>query len=175
MPTPIGHALAGIAAGWAVARPAPPGRRLLLQTTVAAFLGAAADLDLLTGHHSAQAHSFGAAAIVATIAAWIGLPLADGRARIGWTAFAAWATHPLLDALAFDTSPPIGVMAFWPFSSAYVQTGLSVFAPISRAYLSPGFFEHTLLAIAREVLVIGLVIFAVWRLRARPRPVPAAR
>ena len=165
MPTPIGHGLAGIAAGWAVATPAAPGRRLFVQTFTLACLGAAADLDLLIGHHSAQAHSLGAAAIAATLAAAASWPLADGRARIWWSAFAAWATHPLLDALALDTSPPIGVMAFWPFSSAYVQTGLSVFSPISRAYEAPGFFTLNLVALAREVLIIGLVVFAVWRLR----------
>jgi hypothetical protein len=175
MPTPIGHGLAGIAAGWAVARPAAPGRRLLVQTVTLAFLGAAADLDLLVGHHSAQAHSLGAAAIVATIAAATGWPIAESRGRIWWTAFAAWATHPLLDALAFDTSPPIGVMAFWPFSSAYVQTGLSVFAPISRAYGAPGFLAHNLVALAREVLIIGPLVFAAWRLRARIRPLPGVR
>jgi membrane-bound metal-dependent hydrolase YbcI (DUF457 family) len=140
-----------------------------------AFLGAAPDLDLLTGHHSAQAHSLGAAAIVATIAAWTRWPLADGRGRVWCAAFLAWATHPLLDALAFDTSPPIGVMAFWPLSSAYVQTGLSVFAPISRAYGAPGFVEHTLLAVAREVLIVGLAVVAVWRVRARARPLSGAR
>ena len=175
MPTPIGHSLAGIAAGWAVARPAAPGRRLFVQTGLLALLGSAPDLDLLIGHHSAQAHSLGAAAIVATIAAGIGWPLANGRARIWWAAFAAWATHPLLDALAVDTAPPIGVMAFWPFSSAYVQTGLSAFAPISRAYRAPGFLEHTFLAVAREVVIVGLVVFAVWRLRGQARPLPSAR
>ena len=175
MPTPIGHGLAGIAAGWAVARPAAPGRYILVQSVMLACLGAAPDLDLLVGHHSAQAHSLGAAAIVATIAAGSGWPLADARARIWWAAFAAWATHPLLDALAVDTSPPIGVMVFWPFSSTYVQTGLSVFAPVSRAYDAPGFFEHTVLAVAREVLIVGLAVFAAWRLRGRARPLPGAR
>jgi hypothetical protein len=175
MPTPIGHGLAGVAAGWSVARPAAPRWRLILQTVTLAFLGAAPDLDLLVGHHSAQAHSLGAAAIAATIAAWIRWPVAHSRARIWWAAFAAWATHPLLDALAFDTAPPIGVMAFWPFSSAYVQTGLSVFVPISRAYRSPGFVQHTLLAVAREVLIIGAALLVVWRLRAKARSSPDAR
>src|SRR6185503_3805956 len=138
-------------------------------------LGAAPDLDLLIGHHSAQAHSVGAAAIVATIIAGLNGPLADGRARVWCATFAAWATHPLLDALAIDTSPPIGVMALWPLSSAYVQTGLPVFAGISRAYSAPGFVEHTLLAVAREVLIVGLALFAVWRLRGQTRPWPGAR
>jgi hypothetical protein len=175
MPTPIGHGLAGIAAGWAVARPAAWGRRVVVQTASLAFLGAAADLDLLVGQHSAHAHSIGAAAIVATIAAAVRWPLAEGRMRIWVTAFAAWATHPLLDALALDTSPPIGVMAFWPFSAEYVQTGWSVFSPISRAYGAPGFVQHTLLAIARETLIVGVAVFVVWRLRAKARPWPAVR
>jgi membrane-bound metal-dependent hydrolase YbcI (DUF457 family) len=169
MPTPIGHGLAGIAAGWTIARPAKWGRPLVVQAVALAALAAAPDLDLLVGRHSAQSHSLGAAAIAATIAAVTCWPIAEGRSRIWWAAFAAWASHPLLDALALDTSPPIGVMAFWPLSSAYVQTGWSIFAPISRAYGAPGFVAHTMRAVAREVAITGPLVYAAWRLRARPR------
>jgi hypothetical protein len=50
-----------------------------------------------------------------------------------------------------------------------------MFVPISRAYGSPGFVEHTLVAVAREVLIMGAVILAVWHLRAKARLSPDAR
>jgi len=175
MPTPIGHALAGIAAGWTIARPSARGRPLVVQTIALAVLAAAPDLDLLVGRHSAQSHSLGAAAIAATIAAAVRLPIAGSRSRIWWAAFAAWATHPLLDALAIDTSPPIGVMALWPVSSAYMQTGVSLFAPISRAYFAPDFIARTTLAVARELAITVPMAYAAWRLRSTSRLSPAAR
>ena len=146
-----------------------------MQAATLALLGAAADLDLLMGHHSAQAHSVGAAAIVASVGAWRAWPIASSRVRIWWAVFAAWLSHPLLDALAFDTSPPIGVMALWPFSPAYFQTGLSVFAPISRAFWAPGFLSKTLLAVGREVFILGLVTLVVWRLRRQAPGLPGVR
>ena len=152
MPTPIGHGLAGIAAGWVVARPAAPGRALSVQTAALAMLGMAADLDLLVNRHSGETHSLGAAVVGASIAAWWRWPIARERWRIWLAAFAAWATHPLLDSLSPDTSPPIGIMAFWPVSSSYVQTGLAVFDPIWRRFWVPGAIRHDMLAVMREIL-----------------------
>ena len=55
-----------------------------------------------------------------------------GRLAIGG-AF-AFASHVLLDWLGSDASPPIGIMALWPFSSAYYESELHVFMAISRRY-----------------------------------------
>lgn len=167
MPTPLGHALAGVAAGWAVAPPSAPRSRLILQITVLAVLAAAPDLDLLIGRHSGETHSIGAAVIVATVAAWRRWPLAETRWRIWIAAWLAWSSHPLLDALSPDTSAPIGVMAFWPFSHAYVQTGLSVFAPIWRFPVTVREIRHDLLAAVRELAILGPVVVAMGWLRAR--------
>ena len=167
MPSSIGHGLAGIAAGWAIARPAVRPRALLIQTAGFAALGMAADLDLLVGRHSMETHSIGAAAIVASIAAFWRWPLADSRWRIWLAAFAAWATHPLLDSLAPDNLPPIGVMAFWPISSGYFNTGLNIFAAISRRAWFIGFFKKNGLAVIREVLILAPVVWLVWVTRKR--------
>jgi membrane-bound metal-dependent hydrolase YbcI (DUF457 family) len=171
MPSPIGHGLAAVAAGWAVARPAASPRALAVQAAIFAAVGAAPDLDLLVGRHSAEMHSMGAAAILATLAAWRRWPVAAGRSRI-WLAVAlAYASHPLLDALGFDTSPPIGVMAFWPLSHAYVQTSLHLFAPITRRWWLPGFFTHNLMAVVHEVAVLApFVLIVWWWRRARTAP-----
>lgn len=84
MPSPVGHAIGGLIAGWAITG-APAitaasfdpttrrGRRDLadLGRRIAPFalLGMAPDLDLLVGLHSRYTHSLGAATLVALIAA----------------------------------------------------------------------------------------------------------
>ncbi len=158
MPTPIGHALAGLAAGWIVAGVSRGDRRdQITQAAWLASFGMAADLDLLIHWHSGPTHSLGAAAL-AGIAAAIGrVPIAKNRSLIAAAAFAAWATHPLLDALALDTSPPIGVMAFWPVSHQYFITGLSVFMPIWRDPGSLRAVIHDILAVARELVILAPV------------------
>jgi membrane-bound metal-dependent hydrolase YbcI (DUF457 family) len=167
MPSPVGHALAAVAAGWAIARPATPRRALIVQSSILAVVGAAPDLDLLINRHSAETHSLGAAVIVATLAAWMAWPVADTRWRI-WLAVAlAWATHPLLDALADDSSPPIGIMAFWPVTRVYVHAAWTVFDSIYRHWWETGFLSHNLLAIAKEIALLAPITGAVGWIRGR--------
>ena len=164
MPTPLGHGLAGIATGWAVAGVARESRRALVtQAAILAGLAMAADLDLLVGAHSGPTHSIGAAAIAGVVAAAARWPIARTRVRIGLVAFLVWATHPLMDSLAPDTSVPYGVMAFWPFSHQYFLTGLSVFMPIWRYPVSARAITHDILAIAWEILLLVPVVYLVGR------------
>jgi membrane-bound metal-dependent hydrolase YbcI (DUF457 family) len=169
VPTPLGHGLAGVSAGWAIAGVPRDRRALTRQVVTLAALGMAADLDLLMHWHSGPTHSLGAAAIAGAVAAWRRWPVATTRTRIALAAFAAWATHPLLDALAPDTSPPIGVMAFWPFSTHYVISGLSIFLPIWRDPGSMRAIAHDVVAVLREVAILAPIAWVVWRFR-RPRP-----
>jgi len=170
MPTSIGHGLAGVAAGWAVATPAIDRRARWVQSGIFAAVAAAADLDLLINRHRAETHSLGAAAIVATLAAWRGWPVAGTRMRIWLSVFAACATHPLLDSLAFDNAPPLGIMAFWPFSRAYVQTGVELFAPVWRRWWLASFYTHNTIAVLREVAILLPLCLAVWWTRRRRAP-----
>ena len=139
MPSPIAHALAGVAAGW-LADPSP-GRdtRGTIQRAIAfSALGMAPDLDLLYGAHSGPTHGLGAAVIVG-FAAWLFLH-ALGWGRSGTTAGAcalAYASHTLLDWLGTDSSPPIGIMALWPIGREYYESHLHVFMAISRRYWLP--------------------------------------
>ena len=65
MPSPVGHALGGIASGLLVSR--QPGHRSFILFAVA---GAAADLDLLLPmQHRGASHSIGAALLVLGVAA----------------------------------------------------------------------------------------------------------
>ncbi len=170
VPSPLGHGLAAVAAGWAIAGTPVAKPALLRQVTILVAVGVAPDLDLLIGRHSMETHSTGAAAIVATIAAWQRWPVAASRTTT-WIAVAlAWMSHPILDALGSDTSAPIGVMAFWPLSRAHVQTSFEVFGAISRRYWRDDFWSLNASAAVREVLILAPILALVfltvsWRQR----------
>src|SRR5690349_19086624 len=140
MPTPVGHALGGFACGWLVAD-APRWRPAL----AFAVLGALPDIDLLFDAHSTYTHSLGAALIVALLA-W---PFVRGRLALACGA--AYASHVLLDWLGVDTSPPYGITALWPFSSAYFISGLDIFPAADRRYWLPTFWPHAITAITWEL------------------------
>jgi hypothetical protein len=138
-----------------------------MQTATLAMIGSAADLDLLVNRHRAEAHSIGAAAVVASIAAWRAWPIASGRSRIWLAAFLAWAAHPFLDWLSADASVPTGIMALWPVTTAYYYSGVDLFISIWRHWWESGWFTHNLEAVTREILVIAPVTAAVWWWRRR--------
>src|SRR5688572_33215824 len=96
MPTPFGHAVAGLAAAFAAHSTA---RRPGLAPHL--FLGAAAvavapDLDLLVGSHRTFTHSIGAAACVAA-ASWLILRRRPDALPATAALTAAYASHPVLD------------------------------------------------------------------------------
>jgi hypothetical protein len=165
MPSPIGHSLAGLAAGWAVTPPAVGRRPLAIQAAFLMALGAAPDLDLLVHRHRYETHSIGAAVIAGAVAAFMRWPIAPTRARIFWAACAAWATHPLLDMLAPDHWPPIGVEAFWPFSRGFYITGLEWFLPIARDWRSSAAWWLDARAAVRETLILLPIVLLVWWIR----------
>lgn len=173
MPSPIGHGLAGLAAGWAVTAPAEGRKPLVVQAALLAALGAAPDLDLLFRRHRYETHSIGAAVIAGAVAALWRWPIAPTRWRTFWAACAAWATHPLLDMLAPDHWPPIGIMAFWPVSHGFYLTGLEWFLPIARNWRSAAALRLDAAAALREVLILLPVVALVWWLRTRRRRIRA--
>jgi hypothetical protein len=129
-----------------------------------ALLGALADIDFLFGNHSAQTHSLGAVVIVFMVAAFWGgnRDLWRGVACAG-----AYASHVLFDWMGNDTTPPIGVMALWPFTTGYYQSELYVFEAISRRYWLPNFWTHNGIAVLREIAILGPATALVWWLRQR--------
>jgi len=125
-----------------------------------ALLGALPDVDLLFGTHSTYTHSVGAAAIVLVLARVV-----TGTWRWALAASLAYASHILLDWLGNDTTPPIGIMALWPFSWDFYESAWHIFMPISRRYWLPGFFAHNLTAVMREIVWVGpFALLAFWRL-----------
>jgi membrane-bound metal-dependent hydrolase YbcI (DUF457 family) len=164
MPSPVGHALGGIAAGWGLA-PA----RTVRSTVLLAVAGAAADLDLLVGTHRGPTHSLGAAVLTFVVVA-----LLTRNVRWGSAMSAAWASHVLLDWVGTDTSAPIGEMALWPMTRAYYESALHLFPAISRRYWLAEFWTYNVKALAIELAILGpiaaLVIYA-----SAGRPFPAYR
>jgi len=172
MPSPIGHGLGALAVGWTVARPAAGRAELLKQAAIFSAIGVAPDLDLLIGRHSMETHSIGAAVVVGALAAWGRWPVATGRLRVFLAVALAWLSHPVLDMLSLDTTAPLGVMFLWPFSTAHLQTGWSVFAAISRRYWADGFVTYTAMAVLRELALLVPLAAVAWAAR---RPVFGAR
>jgi inner membrane protein len=161
MPTPIGHALAGIAVAGVAGFPAVPGRHV----AILAFCAAAPDLDLVlrlvdgVNHHRGASHSLGAAVLVGALAFFLRRLGCDlpGALPVG----AAWASHVLLDFLGLDTSPPEGVMALWPFSNDFRIAPFSIFLDIPRSFTVAA-IRHNLVAVAIEIVILTPIAWLSW-------------
>jgi membrane-bound metal-dependent hydrolase YbcI (DUF457 family) len=156
MPSPLGHAVAAVAAGWAV------DRRPATRATTIAFVaaGLVPDLDLLVGSHSTYTHSVGAVGLV-FVACWAGTRFTDARRAAALAA--AWGSHLLLDWLGNDTRAPIGIMALWPFTAEHYQSTLYVFDGISRRYWLPEqFVWGNLRAAVKEVAILSPIAALVY-------------
>jgi membrane-bound metal-dependent hydrolase YbcI (DUF457 family) len=167
MPSPIGHALGAVAAGFAASRSTPAGARTPYpwrEAALFATVGLLPDLDLAFGLHSQYTHSVGAVAAAFGVA-W--LATRRRNLRLAAAAALAYASHPLLDWLGQDGTPPYGVMLLWPFDAGYYHSGLDVFTGISRRYWLPGFLAHNVAAVAWEVVLLGPLAVAAWWVRRR--------
>ena len=169
MPTPIGHALAGLAVAGASRK---AGDRIpASHVAILMFCAVAPDLDLAlrlldgVNHHRGPSHSLGAA----VLAGMAGLLVRRLGADLpsAWAISSAWASHVLLDYLGLDTSPPIGEMALWPVSGAFFASPVSVFYDIPRSF-SGWAIRHNALAVAIELAVLAPLTLICWG-RLRPR------
>jgi hypothetical protein len=125
------------------------------------------DIDFGWGRHNMETHSVGFALVVGLVAlAW------QRSSRLALACVLAAGTHVLFDWLGSDDFPPLGVMALWPFSDKFYFAEAYVFATISRRYWLPGFIEHNVLAVVREVVILGpiaVVMYLVHRRRNQTR------
>ncbi len=171
MPSPVGHALGGVAIGlmgseWGAsggrreyaagsapsALASPVGRAGLF-----AVLACLPDLDLLVGLHSTYTHSIGATVIVtALLLVWLRDP------RLAIAGGAAYGSHVVLDWLGHDTAPPLGVMALWPVSSEHFMAPWPILGPVSRQYWLPGFLMHNVKVVLSELALFGACAGLVW-------------
>ena len=158
MPTPIGHALAGITAGCLVLagrtqRGSGLERRDWIRpVTIVAMLGVAPDLDFLIGVHSAYTHSVGATLVVGLAAAGL---VTTRRVVASVAAVLAYGSHIALDWLGTDAVAPHGVMALWPLSSGYFLSNHFVFLAVCREYWLWACWLHNAGALFRELLFLA--------------------
>jgi len=180
MPSPIGHALAGLTVAWVfgppAAVPAHPSsgwlRRLPPLTVACAAAAVLPDLDLVSyPFHRTATHSVGMSVLVFIVTAgvtrWV-------TGRIRWkTALilsAAQATHILLDWLGVDRRPPFGLEALWPFSHTWYISGWDVFLPTERReVLSMRAIGVNVQAVLRELAIMGPIAAAAWAFTRRRR------
>lgn len=185
MPTSIGHALAGAAAAWGADlvpgdrawRTAPAAaswyRRAGDGLTVAcAALGALPDADLLIHAHRTYTHSVGAVIFVGIVATvWASAKPANAKrpiARVALMCAAAYGTHLLLDYLAIDRVPPLGIQALWPFTRTWYISGWDLFLQTERRH----FFSLATLwintrAALQELLILAPITLAIWLIRVK--------
>ena len=168
MPSPLGHVIGGVAAGW-IATGAPRSRQQFAstwkETALFGVLGALPDIDLLPGLHRGPTHSVGAMLIVGAIAA-----LSGSRTRLVLGCALAYGSHILLDWLSQDGNPPIGLQALWPFSHEYYIAQWQLFLATSRQYYRGWTFVlHNLRAIGRELAILLPALAVVVMIRPRLR------
>ena len=165
MPSPVGHALGGLAAGWLL-QPRPPSRPPLASAENLVFvaLAIAPDLDLFGLVHRGVSHSLGATLVVGAVV-WCARR-GPGRTRFALAATAAYGSHVLFDWMGGDTSPPLGVPALWPLTNAYLQSPWQPFAAVSRRWHQPGlFWAPNVAAVTREIMMLLPLLMLVgwWR------------
>jgi membrane-bound metal-dependent hydrolase YbcI (DUF457 family) len=167
MPSPIGHALAGLALERLHASGAPTRGRAVLAAAAAVL----PDLDLALryvdgrNHHRAASHSLGAALLVGVLV-WACRRVSGRPGALAWgsLAAAAWLSHVLLDWLGRDTNPPLGLMALWPLSDGWFQSPWPIFLDIGRT-LDLHTIGSNALAAAWEVLLLAPLLWLAARSR----------
>jgi membrane-bound metal-dependent hydrolase YbcI (DUF457 family) len=178
MPSPVGHALAGVATVWTLTPRAP--RRLLV---IAAALAALPDADLVhPGWHRAYTHSVGAIIVViiitAAVTGWVNRKQrATARSPTALTSpvgvalifGAAYASHLLLDWLGADHFAPYGIRALWPFNDRWYISGFDIFQQTARRHLFtwPVILQDVR-AITREVAILAPILYLLWLVRVKP-------
>lgn len=167
MPSPVGHALAGIAAGYllgggVVDTPSTRSSQCLTRWkhpfhkrfVVFGLLGILPDIDLLFGVHSTYTHSVGAIVVVGLFGGLAGRHLGSRRyLAVG----AAYGSHVVLDWLGSDTVAPLGVMALWPLTSDFYLSERYWFMAVCREYWVAECWWHNARGLVREVIGLGTV------------------
>lgn len=171
MPSPLGHALAGLAMGIATdARTAPAKRPALTYLTryalLTAFLAAGPDLDLLLHNrvipdfHRTATHSLTAVAAVFIVTAFVtGQVTTRTRRWLDASICAlAWASHLLMDWLGADPSKPPGLQLLWPFSDRFFISGAAFFPATERDLHNAYFLVQNARAATVELCTCGVLI-----------------
>jgi len=175
MPSPIGHALAGVATAWtADLLDGSAGRRMAFftrRTLICAALAALPDADLVAhaALHRSVTHSLVATIAVTIIAAAVtGWVTRRDAWKVAAICGAAYATHLLLDWLGSDPSSPQGIQLFWPFNELRYISGWDLFRRTERRqWWTVRAMMRNAEAAAQELAILGPVLLALRSLRQR--------
>lgn len=176
MATPVGHSLAGLAIyelAWGERERNWQGR------VMAAILANLPDSDFIPGfllgdingiHHQAT-HSIGYVLFLGVAAYML-----SRLGKIGdslWVAFVVVVlvgSHLAIDWVTEDTSAPIGIPVFWPFSDVHYQCSVVLFTDVWREnFLSARTLLHNLRGMCIETAVLGPPWLIFWWLGSRRR------
>jgi membrane-bound metal-dependent hydrolase YbcI (DUF457 family) len=182
MPSPIGHALSGVAVAWtaSLAEPRDPTGQTVSDrlVPVCAVLAAAPDLDLLVhGAHRTATHSVTAMLLVTIVAAAVTGQVTRLRAsrfggqarwRVALVCGLSYGSHLLLDWLGVDNYPPRGIQLLWPFSDRWFISDLDIFRQTARQeFLTAPIIRQNLLAVAQEIGILLPVLALIYWARLR--------
>jgi membrane-bound metal-dependent hydrolase YbcI (DUF457 family) len=181
MPSPVGHALAGVLTVWVA--DCVPGRRIGRQAgpdaswwdrsgsgllLTGAALAAAPDLDLLFAGHRTVTHSIGAVAVVGAAAALAAARLGWPVARVALTCAAAYASHLLLDWMGVDETVPYGLQALWPLSDRWFISGWSLFRQTERRRIfTVAIMKWNAVTVAQEIAMLAPLLALAWLIRVK--------
>ena len=188
MPSPFGHALAGLIVGLAGEdRKNKPGAAGTTHPRTHApthlrtvpwslflscmFLAALPDIDYIyPPWHRGPTHSIGAVAIVALVTI-LATRVAAGHVkwRVVLLCSLAYLSHIVMDWLGEDPTINPGVMAFWPFSDGLFMSGWDLFRSTKRLEpLAPAQIAHNFRTLVQEIAILGpFLIWLLWRRRRR--------
>jgi inner membrane protein len=175
MPSPIGHALAGVAIAWTA--DAIDGRRSSPRlVALSAGLAMLPDIDLLvTGTHRTASHSVAAAAVVFIVASLVTGKVTQNRQpharwRVALVCTAAFASHLLLDWLGADRFPPRGIQLAWPFSDRWFISDLDIFRQTARQhFFTAPIIGQNIVAVVQEIAILVPGLALIWIVRRRHR------
>ena len=174
MPTPLGHALAGLTIAWSsqTISPSPAHRHARISLAfLAALFAIAPDFDFVKPPlHRTMTHSI-SAAIAATICAIL-IAHRTNRERPWFTAAVcglAYASHLALDWLGGDTKKPAGIQLLWPFTREWFISSWNVFHPteLGRFFFTSETILSNLVAVGREVAILTPLALGAWLLHLR--------
>ena len=168
MPSPIGHALAGVAVAWTA--DLVDGRRSSPRlVATCAGLAMLPDVDLLVpGFHRTATHSISAAVVVFIIAAAVTEQVTHHGWRTAVLCALAYASHVLLDWLGADRFPPRGIQMLWPFSHRWLISDWDVFRQTVRQhFLTAPIIWQNVIAVAQEIAILLPIVLVLWLVRVK--------
>ena len=166
MPTPVAHALAGVALYLGATRKASREDWSFAGALVVAawFPDLDFGLGFLTGvnYHHYFTHSIGFTLLFTAITyIWARKVRVSPFRYSLWVGF-AYASHLCLDLFSKDKAAPYGLELFWPLSDRFFMSSLTVFDNICRGTLAKLFGLNNWLAVRREVLILGPIVLGLW-------------